>query len=299
MPPQRLSIPSRAVERNTTSHPHGLGRHIRCQTPDVTTPTLDCVSRLLQTKAARTILSIWAWFVLGVTLLIIVPIVAVVRLVTAPFDKGAYHAGLLFRKVAVIHQKLNPLWKFEVSGEVPTDGRLPYVAVANHESFVDILLISHLPFEMKWMSKSELFKIPFVGWAMWLARDIRLERGDKKSGARALIECRDRLEKRVSVMIFPEGTRSQSGELGEFKDGAFKIAIQAGAPILPLAVMGSRTALIKHDWRLGQSHAEVRVLDPIPTDGLTKADVAELRDRTRAVIADALDSMRVERAATE
>ncbi len=265
----------------------------------MTTPTLGNVSRLLETKAVRTILSIWAWFVLGVTLLVIVPIVAVVRLVTFPFDKGAYHAGLLFRKVAVIHQKLNPLWKFEVSGEVPTDGRLPYVAVANHESFVDILLISHLPFEMKWMSKSEFFKIPFVGWAMWLAGDIRLERGDKKSGAKALIECRDRLEQHVSVMIFPEGTRSQSGELGEFRDGAFKIAIQAGAPILPLAVLGSRTALIKHDWRFGQSHAEVRVLDPIPTDGLTKADVADLRDRTRAVIADALDTMRAERAAAE
>jgi len=255
------------------------------------------VSRLLQTKAARTILSIWAWFVLGVTLIIIVPMVAILRLVTAPFDKGAYHAGLLFRKVAVIHQKLNPLWKFTVTGEVPTDGRLPYVAVANHESFVDILLISHLPFEMKWMSKSEMFKIPFVGWAMWLAGDIRLERGDKKSGAKALIECRDRLEKKVSVMVFPEGTRSKSGELQEFKDGAFRIAIDAQAPILPLVVLGSRDALIKHDWRLGYSHAEVRVLDPIPTEGLTKADVADLRDRTRAVIADALDMMRAERTA--
>jgi len=253
----------------------------------------------MQTKAARTVLSIWAWFVLGVTVLVIVPMVAVVRLVTMPFDPGRYHAGLLFRKIAVVHQKLNPLWKFSVSGEVPTDGRLPYVVVANHESFVDILLISHLPFEMKWMSKSEFFKIPFVGWAMWLAGDIRLERGDKKSGARALQACRDRLGKHVSVMIFPEGTRSFTGELAEFKDGAFKIAIQAGAPILPLAVLGSRTALIKHDWRFGYSHAEVRVLDPIPTDGLTKADVGDLRDRTRAVIADALDTMRAERAATE
>ena len=253
------------------------------------------MSRLLQTKAARTVLSIWAWFVLGVTLIVIVPMVAVLRLVTAPFDKGAYHAGLLFRKVAVIHQKLNPLWKFTVTGEVPTDGRLPYVAVANHESFVDILLISHLPFEMKWMSKSEFFKIPFVGWAMWLVKDIRLERGDKKSGAKALLECRDRLHKRVSVMVFPEGTRSKSGELQEFKDGAFRIAIQAQAPILPLAVLGSRDALIKHDWRFGHSHAEVRVLDPIPTDGLTKNDVADLRDRARATIAEALDTMRAER----
>ncbi|HEY5665014.1 MAG TPA: lysophospholipid acyltransferase family protein [Ilumatobacter sp.] len=255
------------------------------------------MANLMERKPVRTVLSIWAWFVLGVTVLTVVPLVAVVRLVTAPFDPGRYHAGLLFRKIAVIHQKLNPLWRFSVSGEVPIDGRLPYVVVANHESFVDILLISHLPFEMKWMSKSEFFKIPLLGWAMRLAGDIRLERGDRKSGAKALLECRNRLDERVSVMIFPEGTRSHSGELGEFKDGAFRIAIGAGVPILPLAVVGTRTALVKHDWRFGSSHAEVRVLDPIPTDGLTKHDVEALRDRTRAVIVAALEAMRAERVA--
>jgi 1-acyl-sn-glycerol-3-phosphate acyltransferase len=255
------------------------------------------MSRLLQSMPVRTVLSVWAWFVLGVTLFVMVPMIGIVRLVTAPFDPAHYHAGLLFRKVAVVHQKLNPLWKFRVTGAMPADPRHPYVVVANHESFVDILLISHLPFEMKWMSKSEFFKIPFVGWAMRMAGDIRIERGDKKSGAKALIDCRDRLEKRVSVMIFPEGTRSKTGELQEFKDGAFRIAVQTGLPVLPLAVLGTRDALIKHDWRFGYSRAEVKVLDPIPTDGLTKADVGDLRDRTRAQIANALDAMRAERAA--
>ena len=201
--------------------------------------------------------------------------------------------------IGVVHEKLNPLWRFRVTGHVPDDPRRPYVVVANHESFVDILLICHVPMEMKWMSKSEFFKIPMLGWAMRLAGDIRLDRGDKKSGARALAECRDRLDKKVSVMIFPEGTRSKTGELGEFKDGAFRVAVQSGVPILPLAVLGTRDALIKHDWRFGYSRAEVRVLDPIPTDGLTKADVESLRDRTRAVIAAALDDMRIERAAAD
>jgi 1-acyl-sn-glycerol-3-phosphate acyltransferase len=251
----------------------------------------------MQSKPARTVLSMWAWFVLGVLVIIFTPLVAMTRIVTAPFDPGRYHAGLLFRRLTVIHQKLNPLWSFTVTGEIPTDPRHPYVVVANHESFVDILLISHLPFEMKWMSKSEFFKIPFVGWMMWLAGDIRLVRGDKKAGAQALIDAKDRLDKKVSVMIFPEGTRSLSGELGEFRDGAFRVAIQTGVPIVPLAVLGTRTALIKHDWRFGTTNAEVRVLDPIPTDGLTKEDVPELRDRTRAVISDALDTMRAERAA--
>lgn len=254
------------------------------------------MSRLLQSTPVRTILSVWAWFELGVVVFFTIPVVALVRLVTAR-DPGHYAAGRVFRQIAVIHQKLNPLWTFTVSGPIPTDPRRPYVVVANHESFVDILLISHLPFEMKWMSKSEFFKMPFVGWGMRLAGDIRLDRGEQNAGMEAIKQSLDRLQKHVSVMIFPEGTRSKTGELQEFKDGAFRIAIQAGAPILPVAVLGTRDALIKHDWRFGYSKAEARVLDPIPTDGLTKHDVAELRDRTRATIAAALDEMRAARAA--
>jgi len=244
---------------------------------------------------SRTLWSIWAWFALGVTVFVMVPIVAVIRLVTMPFDPGAYQAGRMFRRIAVVHQKLNPLWTFSVSGDVPDDPRRPYVVVANHESFVDILLISHVPMEMKWMSKSEFFKFPFVGWGMRMVGDIRLDRGDKKAGVQALKDCRDRLDKRVSVMVFPEGTRSKSGELQEFKTGAFRLAIQAGAPVLPIAVLGARDALIKHDWRFGRSHAEARVLAPIPTDGLTKHDVAALTEQARNAIASALDEMRAER----
>ena len=253
------------------------------------------MGRLLDTTIVRTILSVWAWLVLGVLLIVMVPMVGIARLVTAPFDPGRYHAGLLFRKVAVFHQMLNPLWRFRVTGNVPNDPRRPYVVVANHESFVDILLISHLPFEMKWLSKSEFFKFPFAGWAMRIVGDIRLERGDVRSGVKALAECRKWLGRRVSVMIFPEGTRSPSGPLGEFHEGAFRIAIQTGAPILPLAVVGTREGLIKGDWRFGRSDAEVRVLEPIPTDGMTKRDVPALRDRTSAAIEAALAEMRAER----
>mgnify|MGYP001813104636 CR=1 FL=1 len=255
------------------------------------------MSKLLENSAARTVLSVWSWIVLGVVIIVWTPLVAITRLVTAPFDPAAYRAGYLFRKLTVVHEKLNPLWTFKVSGEMPDDPRRPYVVVANHESFVDILLISHLPFEMKWMSKSEFFKIPFVGWAMRMAGDIRLERGVKKSSAKALLDCRDRLEKNVSVMIFPEGTRSKTGDLQEFKDGAFRVAVQTGLPVLPLAVLGTRDALIKHEWRFGRSRAEVLVLAPIETDGLTKHDVTELRDRTRAAVAAGLDTLRAERVA--
>lgn len=236
-------------------------------------------------------LSAFSWFALVVIIIVWFPLVTITWLVTAPFDKGRYAAGYLFRKLTVAHQMLTPMWKFRTSGELPRDKRRPYVVVANHESFVDILLISHLPIEMKWLSKETFFKFPLVGWMMHMAGDVRVVRGDRTSGAAALKSCHDRLKKRVSVMIFPEGTRSADGSLGQFKDGAFRLAIESGAPILPLVVHGTRTALRKHDWRLGDSRAEVRVLQPISTEGLTEADVPALRERVRTLIADELSAM--------
>jgi 1-acyl-sn-glycerol-3-phosphate acyltransferase len=244
--------------------------------------------KLLDNAAARTVFSAWSWLALAVLLVIWVPMVAVVWATTAPFDRGRYAAGWLFRRIAVAHQRLNPLWRFRVHGSLPPDPRRPYVVVANHESFVDILLISHLPWEMKWLSKAEFFRIPLVGWLMRMAGDVRLVRGDKASATAAMKDCADRLDKRVSVMIFPEGTRSADGELGPFLRGAFKLAIDQQLPILPLAVHGTRTALRKHDWRLGVADATVHVLEPVDTEGMTAADVNALRDRVRASIATAL-----------
>lgn len=228
----------------------------------------------------------WAWFSLGVLLLGLVPLVALIRVVTMPFDRGAYWAGYTFRAVARVHGRLNPLWTFTVRGNVPNDPRLPYVVVSNHESFVDMLAISQIPIEMKWVAKSAFFKIPIVGFLLMLSRDIKLVRGAKGAGAHVYTEAAERLSTRTSVMLFPEGTRSASGDLGAFKDGAFKIAIEAQAPILPLVVHGTRDALIKHDWRFGRCDAVVQILDPIPTTGLTLEDVDTLREQVRDLIAE-------------
>lgn len=231
-----------------------------------------------------TLISIWTWFVLGSCVLIWLPLMALLRLATMPFDPARYWVGLFFRKIAVVTATLNPLWRFGVAGEMPADPRRPFVVVSNHESFVDILLISHLPWEMKWLSKVEILRIPVLGWTMRLAGDIPVERGTRKSGAQALRLCGEALARKVSVIIFPEGTRSPTGEMLPFKDGAFRLAIDARVPILPLVVTGSRGALAKHDWRVGRSEAVVRVLPPIETTGLTSADVPALRDRVRAAI---------------
>jgi 1-acyl-sn-glycerol-3-phosphate acyltransferase len=239
-----------------------------------------------------TIASLWTWLVLGLAILFWLPLLAVVRVVTGPFDPGRYWVGRLFRQVARVTVLANPLWRFRTAGTPPSDPRRPYVVVSNHESFTDILLISLLPWEMKWMSKVEIFRLPVLGWDMWLAGDIPVDRGARRSAVAALLRSREVLAGKVSVMIFPEGTRTLDGEMLPFKDGAFRLAVDCGVPILPLALSGTRTALRKHDWRFGRAIAEVRVLEPVDTTGLTAKDVPELRERVRQQILSARDDMR-------
>lgn len=233
------------------------------------------------------LLNAWVWFETVTLVILATPFAFILFCLTAPFDKGRYAAGRFFRLLGVLTVKLNPLWKFEMSGDFITDPRRPYVAVSNHESYADIFLISHLPWEMKWLSKETMFKIPCFGWMMRMAGDIEVRRGERTSIVKAMKEARDRLGKRVSVMIFPEGTRSRDGELLPFKDGAFRLALESGSPILPIVVAGTRDCMQKGTFRFQKARARVKVLPPIDVTGMTMADVATLRDRTRSIIADA------------
>ncbi len=232
----------------------------------------------------QSLVSGWTWVVIATCVLLWFPLMAVVRLVTAPFDPERYRAGYFFRQLPKVIVTLNPFWRFRCGGVMPPDPRRPFVVVSNHESFVDILLISHLPWEMKWLSKAELFRIPVFGWMMQLAGDIPIQRGFGPSAIEAMARCRQVLSQRVSVMIFPEGTRSATAELLPFKDGAFRLAIDAGVAILPLVVHGTRPALPKHDWRFGRSTAVVEVLPPVETAGLTPEDVPGLKAKVREII---------------
>ncbi len=235
----------------------------------------------------RSITSYALWIGIGILALLWLPLLTAIFVATAPFDRGRYTAGRWFRRAAVVAVKLIPVWRFETSGVTIQDPRRPYVAVSNHESYADIFLISHLPWEMKWLSKEAIFRIPVMGWMMRMAGDIPVRRGDARSRAEATEAVRDRLAKRVSVMIMPEGTRSPDGELLPFRDGAFRIAVDLGLPVLPMAVAGTRDAMARGSLRFNRARAMVRVLEPIETAQLTAADVPALRDRVRAAIGDA------------
>lgn len=242
----------------------------------------------------RRILAALLWANVGLWTLLFLPVMAVVWVFTAPFDPGRYAAGRLLRICAMVTVKTNPLWHFRVSGVRVGDPRRPYVAVSNHESFADIFLISHLPWEMKWVSKETFFRLPAMGWMMRMAGDIEVQRGSNRSRLHALEGMRDRLGKRVTVMVMPEGTRSRSGNLLPFRDGGFRVAVEAGVPILPMAVAGTRDAMAKGSLVFNRARAEVRVLEPVETTGLTLKDVPELRERVRAMIQAARDELRRE-----
>lgn len=236
------------------------------------------------------ILSAWAWVAAVLVVIIGFCYVTIVWALTAPFDRGRYRAGRAFRQLAVTQVAMNRLWRFDVDGEPPADPRRPYVVVSNHESYADIFLVSHFPWEMKWLAKDTIFRIPVMGWMMRMVKDIPVERGERKSAILAMQQCRDRLERRVSVMIFAEGTRSRTDDLLPFKDGAFRLAIDSGVPILPIALAGTRDCMAKGSFAFRRARAKARVLAPISTDGLTRADVADLRERTR----DTIDAARRE-----
>ena len=240
------------------------------------------------------LVSAWVWTAWVLIVLLGFPFACVIFAVTAPFDPGRYAVGRWFRLLGRAAGIANPWWRFRTSGVRVADPRRPYVAVANHESYADIMLLCYLPWEMKWLSKKTIFNIPVMGWMMRMAGDVPVVRGDRDSGIDALTQCRDRLGKRVSVMIFPEGTRSPNDELLQFKGGAFSLAVEAQVPILPIAIAGTRDAMAKHSFLVNHAVAGCRVLEPIETAGMGPRDVPALRNRVRALIDAARRELRDE-----
>lgn len=192
----------------------------------------------------------------------------------------------------------NPRWSLEVRGRENLARAGPCVLCANHASQVDILAISALHGQWRWVSKSTVFWFPFLGWAMKAIGTPSVRRGDKESGQKMLAHCRRWLERGVSILIFPEGTRSQDGELQPFKPGAFKLALESGRPVLPVVVFGSRDALPKKGIDVSRrARVLVSVLEPIAVEPWRAAfDVEGLSAHVRAKMGEELAKLREERA---
>jgi 1-acyl-sn-glycerol-3-phosphate acyltransferase len=229
------------------------------------------------------------WGFLAVSSVVLFPVALLVWLVTAPFDRKRVVLHQFTCFWASLYTWLNPLWQVRVEGRDRIRRDETYVIVANHLSLLDILLMFRLFTHFTWVSKAENFAVPFIGWNMRLNGYIPLRRGDRDS-ARAMLEtCQRELRGGTSVMIFPEGTRSRTGELQPFKTGAFELALRTGKPLLPVLVEGTSQALPRRGFVLrGRHRIRLTVLDPIPVEDVGQVTAPQLAQQVRAVFAQHL-----------
>ena len=235
-------------------------------------------------------------YVISVLIIVLgLPVLALLVLVTVPFDRTRRIPGLFLRRLGSTPTYVFPFWHIRIEGEQPSTGA--YVCVSNHQSFLDIFGMARQRREMKWIAKEEIFKLPLFGHYFKLSGDIPVNRGDRESGGAALTKARWYLDHGMPVMIFPEGTRSRDGKMGAFKPGAFRLAIEAQVPILPVAVTGSAYGMPKGSPWIRPTLVLVRVLEPIETKGMSGADVVGLMATTRERIAAAEAELAARRAA--
>jgi 1-acyl-sn-glycerol-3-phosphate acyltransferase len=160
-----------------------------------------------------------------------------------------------------------------------------YVVMSNHQSAFDIAAIADtLPLSWRFVAKRELTRIPFFGWGMVAAGHIVIDRSDNESSIRTLKGAAERVRSGTTVVVFPEGTRSRTGEMGPFKSGGFHLALEAGVPILPTTVSGSRRITPPKSLRISPGRILVRYGKPISTEGLAKDDREQLKAEVRQAI---------------
>lgn len=232
---------------------------------------------------------IWSGFA-GVTMLAFPPMLLGYPLVL--LDPNRALSDAYFRTIGRALVRINPLWSVVVEGREQLESGGPFVVVVNHQSLADLIVMCFLHHPTKFLGKASLFKLPVFGWALRIAGEVPVERGEKNSGSRALGELRRWLERGVSVCIFPEGTRSDDGGVGPFKLGAFKLAIESRRPVVPVVLSGATSLLPKHSLIFDRrADIRVRVLPPVPTDALTLADTEELAAEVRARMISALHQL--------
>lgn len=219
---------------------------------------------------------------------------ALALVICYPFDKQRKAVHWCSKILCMCFWYAPITWKRRISGKENIDPSQPYVIVINHNSMVDILSLYFLPLVFRWVSKREVFRIPWIGEYLYLHGDIAIERGS----AEAMIKVREQgkmwLGKGASVAIFPEGTRSKDGEIHRFKQGAFILAKEAGVPILPVVFDGTTTVFRRDRKWLFNWHEvlTVRALKPISAEEVASREASELASLTHDMMVEALAEIR-------
>jgi len=181
--------------------------------------------------------------------------------------------------------------KTEIQGVEKLNAEAGYVFASNHLSLMDTpLVIAHIPAQFRFLAKRSLFKVPFIGGHLKRAGHISVDREDPRAALRVLSAAAELIRTQgVSVLVFPEGSRSEDGRLQEFKEGAAYIAIKAGAPVVPLGISGTLEILPTGSVIVRSGVARLRIGDPIPTAGLKLSDRAALMQRIREEVGRLLE----------
>jgi 1-acyl-sn-glycerol-3-phosphate acyltransferase len=237
----------------------------------------------------RRVYSTAFWAFLTVSSIALFPVALGIWAVTLPFDRRQVVLHQFTNFWASLYTWVNPLWPVTVTGREKIRRGETYVMVSNHLSLLDILVLHRLFRHFKWVSKIENFRIPCIGWNMRLNRYIELRRGERDSVLQMMADCERTLRSGSSILMFPEGTRSRTGELQAFKAGAFELALRTDSPLLPIVIEGTSNALPKRGFVLrGRHPIRIRVLDPIPADSFAQLSAKELAEQTRALYAQQL-----------
>ena len=183
-----------------------------------------------------------------------------------------------------------PAWQVTIKGRANMDPGQTYLMIANHLSLLDILVSFKLFRHFKWVSKREVFKVPFIGWNMWLNGYIGIQRGNKDSAKIMLAECEKALRNGSSVFMFPEGSRSLTGIIKPFKPGAFVLAHQLQLPVLPIVIQGTQHALPKNSLNFNGRHKiRLEVMQPVPYAEFAHLDTEATAAYFQQIIQDRLN----------
>jgi 1-acyl-sn-glycerol-3-phosphate acyltransferase len=219
-----------------------------------------------------------------VIFLVTTVILGMVAILLSLFDSSGNIPHLVARLWGKIQLRITGT-RIRIQGLEHIEPEKSYILVSNHQSTFDIFaLLGYLPIQFRWTAKAELFRIPFMGWAMSRIGYIPIERGSPKKAYRSMLRAAEVVRKGMSVIIFPEGTRSPNGNLQPFKKGVFLIALKSQAPILPITIQGASRIMRKGDWRTYPGQVRIQIDPPIETAGTPAKNEEQLSQRVRSTL---------------
>jgi 1-acyl-sn-glycerol-3-phosphate acyltransferase len=169
------------------------------------------------------------------------------------------------------------------------DKKQSYVIVSNHQSFYDIfILYGWIGIDFKWVMKSSLRKVPFLGSACEKIEHIYIDRSNPAAAIKSINQAKEKIVNGTSVIFFPEGTRSTTGKIGTFKKGAFIFAMEMDLPILPITIIGTKNILPAKTLDLFPGKAEMIIHPPVPIENYKDKDIQLLMDHIKEIIQPAI-----------